>query len=385
MLRWQDRLSAAVRPAACGARGLPSRRGEGAAVALDRSRRPLGFLARHHEQPDRGCLAAPPRRQHLPVPGARRDRLALGGRGQRFPRSSRPLLGDPLPFRRHDGRRMGDRLPRHHPENLRSGVYAVRLVPDDDEESAYHCVFVVRPKTGVRSSARTCFLLPTASYLAYANHRLGMDVPGTEIGMGRLVEMDRHHVFLQEHPEFGFSFYEVHADGSGVFYSSRNRPIVDMQPGVKGFLGGLGSNVWQFDADTHITGWLDSQRRRLRCDHRRGPASGGSFAPARLCRRDHRDASRVLFDEHARRRAGLCRSRRTADVSGRQRLLLADIVQRRVSRGDRMPPLGSGHPALGTRRRPVSPCLHRRVRRLVAAQRPLFGAPHGAGDGIAGL
>jgi N,N-dimethylformamidase len=32
-----------------------------------------------------------------------------------------------------------------------------------------------------------------------------------------------------------------------------------MQAGVKGFLGGLGSNVWQFAADTHITGWLDSR------------------------------------------------------------------------------------------------------------------------------
>lgn len=143
------------------------------------------------------------------------------------------------------------------PEDIKSGVYAVRLVPDGDEASAYHCVFAVRPKRGVRSSARTCFLMPTASYLAYANHRLGMDVPGTEIGMGHLVEMDRHHLFLQEHPELGFSFYEVHADGSGVFYSSRNRPVVDMQPGVRGFLGGLGSNVWQFNADTHITGWLD--------------------------------------------------------------------------------------------------------------------------------
>lgn len=143
------------------------------------------------------------------------------------------------------------------PEDIRSGIYAVRLVPDGDEESAYYCVFAVRPKRGVRSAVRTCFLMPTASYLAYANHRLGMDVPGTEIGMGHAVEMDRHHVFLQEHPELGFSFYEVHADGSGVFYSSRNRPVVDMQPGVRGFLGGLGSNVWQFNADTHITGWLD--------------------------------------------------------------------------------------------------------------------------------
>jgi N,N-dimethylformamidase len=32
-----------------------------------------------------------------------------------------------------------------------------------------------------------------------------------------------------------------------------------MQPGVKGFLGGLGSNVWQFNADTHITGWLEHE------------------------------------------------------------------------------------------------------------------------------
>ena len=110
-----------------------------------------------------------------------------------------------------------------------------------------------------RPATPSCFLLPTASYLAYANHRLGLDVPGTEIGMGRLVEIEPHHAFLQEHPELGFSFYEVHGDGSGVFHSSRNRPIVDLQPGIKGFLGGLGSNLWQFNADTHITGWLEHE------------------------------------------------------------------------------------------------------------------------------
>ena len=145
------------------------------------------------------------------------------------------------------------------PENLRSGVYAVRLVPDDDPARAFHCVFAVRPPRGQATSNAVCFLLPTASYLAYANHRLGLDVPGTEIGMGRLVEIEPHHAFLQEHPELGFSFYEVHGDGSGVFHSSRNRPVVDLQPGIKGFLGGLGSNLWQFNADTHITGWLEHE------------------------------------------------------------------------------------------------------------------------------
>lgn len=144
------------------------------------------------------------------------------------------------------------------PPGLRSGIYAVRLVPDGAEDAAYYCVFAVRPPRDRPSGNSVCFLLPTASYLAYANHRLGLDVPGTEIGMGRLVELDRHHGFLQRHAELGFSFYEVHGDGSGVFYSSRLRPIVDMQPKVTGFLGGSGSNLWQFNADTHITGWLEA-------------------------------------------------------------------------------------------------------------------------------
>jgi len=143
------------------------------------------------------------------------------------------------------------------PEGLKSGVYAVRLVPDGDEEAAYYCVFVVRPPRATVSGNTVAFLFPTCSYLAYANHRLGTDVPGTEIGMGRAIELDRHHQFLQENPGIGFSVYEVHDDGSGVFHSSRLRPIVDMQPKVKSYLGGLGSNIWQFNADTHLLGWLD--------------------------------------------------------------------------------------------------------------------------------
>lgn len=143
------------------------------------------------------------------------------------------------------------------PNSLTSGVYAVRLVPDGDEDAAYYAVFAVRPPRAGVTGNSIAFLLPTASYLAYANHRLGLDVPGTEVGMGRLVEVDRHHAFLQAHPEVGFSFYEVHGDGSGVFYSSRRRPILDLQPKVLGFLGGQGSNLWQFNADTHILGWLE--------------------------------------------------------------------------------------------------------------------------------
>lgn len=144
------------------------------------------------------------------------------------------------------------------PDNLKSGVYSVRLVPDGDEDAAYYCVFAVRPPRDRATGNTVAFLFPTCSYLAYANHRLGMDVPGTEIGMGRAVELDRHHMFLQDNPGIGFSVYETHDDETGVFHSSRLRPIVDLQPKVKSFLGGYGSNIWQFNADTHILGWLDA-------------------------------------------------------------------------------------------------------------------------------
>ena len=149
------------------------------------------------------------------------------------------------------------------PAGLKSGLYAIRLADDTVAEAdigpgqEYFVVFCVRPAIGQPRPAIT-FLMPTASYMAYANHRLGLDVPGTEIGMGRAIELAPHHIYQQEHPELGLSFYEVHNDGSGVFYSSRRRPIVDMQPKIQGWLGGRGSNLWQFNADTHITGWLDA-------------------------------------------------------------------------------------------------------------------------------
>lgn len=143
------------------------------------------------------------------------------------------------------------------PENLKSGVYAVHLTSDDGA-SEYYVVFGVKAAKNASKSS-IVFVMPTASYMAYANHRLGIDVSETEIGAGQLLQIDKHHVFLQENPQYGLSLYEVHSDGSGVFYSSRLRPVVDIQPKVQGFIGGLGSNIWQFNADTHILGFLQDR------------------------------------------------------------------------------------------------------------------------------
>ena len=139
------------------------------------------------------------------------------------------------------------------PNGIRSGLYAVRLHAAEDE--FYVPLAVLPPREGPTAAA--AFLLPTASYMAYANNRIALDVPEAEIVIGRLLEHKKHDLFMQEHPELGLCFYDVHNDGSGVFYSSRLRPVVDMQPKIVGALGGAGSNVWQFNADTHILGWLE--------------------------------------------------------------------------------------------------------------------------------
>ena len=145
------------------------------------------------------------------------------------------------------------------PNGIRSGLYAVRLHAAEDE--FYVPLAVLPPREGPTASA--AFLLPTASYMAYANNRIALDVPEAEIVIGRLLEHKKHDLFMQEHPELGLCFYDVHNDGSGVFYSSRLRPVVDMQPKIIGALGGAGSNVWQFNADTHILGWLEHCSERF--------------------------------------------------------------------------------------------------------------------------
>ncbi len=142
------------------------------------------------------------------------------------------------------------------PEDLSSAVYALHL---HGEGESYYIPFAVRPPRG-QATAAVAYLMPTASYMAYANNRVGIDVPETEIVTGRLLQMNPCDLFMQQHPELGLCFYDLHSDGSGVYYSSRLRPIINMQPKHIGHLGGRGSNLWQFNADTHILDWLEHSR-----------------------------------------------------------------------------------------------------------------------------
>ena len=98
------------------------------------------------------------------------------------------------------------------PEDTPSAIYAARLKAGDDID---YVPFVVRPARE-RPTADVLLLLPTASYMAYANEHAGFDSSETEVLAGHLVAYKPEDLFLNEHREYGYSLYDTHSDGSGV-------------------------------------------------------------------------------------------------------------------------------------------------------------------------
>ena len=147
------------------------------------------------------------------------------------------------------------------PEKLKSGWYAAHLTTENDED---FIPFVVKARPANRK-AKAVFCVPIASYLAYANEHMMTDAPLAEHLTDQVVTMNNTDVFLHEHREYGASMYDSHSDGSGVCYSSRLRPILTMRPKYQSWLGGKGSSLWQMNADTHITDWLETKKFDYEC------------------------------------------------------------------------------------------------------------------------
>ena len=139
------------------------------------------------------------------------------------------------------------------PADFRSGVYAVRLTAEHGGGVAEeYAPFFVRAAT---PRAPIALLIPTASYLAYANSQTPFDsdllqsiTASTPIFQEVDIEVYENDV------EFGLSTYDLHNDGGGVCYSSYRRPIVNMRP--KHRFPGVGC-TWQFPADLSVVAWLE--------------------------------------------------------------------------------------------------------------------------------
>src|SRR5699024_6635621 len=135
------------------------------------------------------------------------------------------------------------------PESLPSGVYAAHVHAGELEED--YIVFFVRPKKN-QPTAKTVLIMPTASYLAYANNRF-QDIPVAQLMFGRAPVVQREDMYLGEHAEYGLSTYDHHYDGTGVCYTSALRPILNMRPLYR---HNLSPSLWQFNADLHLIDWL---------------------------------------------------------------------------------------------------------------------------------
>ena len=138
------------------------------------------------------------------------------------------------------------------PENLKSGVYAFRLRAGNGKGlSEEYIVFFVRAK---KPKAKICFLVPTASYLAYANEKLSFEAQIIQPMTGQPPTITDIDVEQYKNPEFGLSTYDSFADGAGVCFTSYKRPILNMRPKYR--TSGMGI-TWQLPADLSIIGWLE--------------------------------------------------------------------------------------------------------------------------------
>lgn len=127
------------------------------------------------------------------------------------------------------------------PADLPSGIYAFRIQSGDQLDRV---PFFVRPAADAPTND-VALLMSSATYIAYANHRMlfeGADFIGTR------ARLRPEHDYIRSHPELGRSMYEKHLDGSGVMFSSRRRPVLNLRPGADG---------WNFTPDTDINAFLE--------------------------------------------------------------------------------------------------------------------------------
>ena len=151
------------------------------------------------------------------------------------------------------------------PGDMPSGPYALHVCCGESRPEATreaYIAFFVRPPRLAKARGKrpdVAVLAPTCSYLAYANHAEHITARGAELQMGRLLQFGHIDLYMYEHPELGGSLYDRHLDGSGVAYTSRMRPNLNCAPAYHSWLGGHGSALYQYNADTHLFDWLDAK------------------------------------------------------------------------------------------------------------------------------
>ncbi|GAA3671372.1 large subunit of N,N-dimethylformamidase [Nocardioides ginsengisoli] len=153
------------------------------------------------------------------------------------------------------------------PEDLPSGVYGVVVSNDDGEDVVP--ITVVPKDDDARN--RVLVVLPTFTYLAYANEALFNGLDSSAMTDQEIVVADEDLAHVGD-ASYGLSMYDHHPDGSGVMLSAARRQIVNMRRGYRMWIVDAGR---AFSSDMYLIEWL--ARRGIEVDvvtdhevHRRG-------------------------------------------------------------------------------------------------------------------
>lgn len=145
------------------------------------------------------------------------------------------------------------------PPGLRSGLYAVRLTGEGEEDNI---PFVVVPPKGSRT-ADVCVLMSTYTWTVYHNHfrpeAANPEWMQTWKAQARAWGGYPHNP--GEHPEYGLSTYNFHRDGSGICHASWLRPMLNVRLGYITYPDEKirGSGLRHLPADTHLLAWLEAK------------------------------------------------------------------------------------------------------------------------------
>jgi len=139
------------------------------------------------------------------------------------------------------------------PEGMKSGVYAAHVTTDNGYDTI---PFVVRPAPGA-PQAKFCLVMPTFTYVIYANHARESTTAGY---LAKAKAWGARPWTSDTYPGFGLSTYNYHTDGSGISHTTRHRPILNMRPGFLSIPNSFAvSGVRHLPADLHVIQWLESK------------------------------------------------------------------------------------------------------------------------------
>jgi len=138
------------------------------------------------------------------------------------------------------------------PSELPSGVYGV-VVEADGHRDTVPITVVPGPDT---TQKKIAIVLPTFTYLAYANEHLFELLDPTAM-TDRPIHLADEDLARPGDQSFGLSLYDMHRDGSGTIMSSARRQIVNMRRGYESWIA---EGYRGFSADMYLVEWA----------HRRG-------------------------------------------------------------------------------------------------------------------